>query len=85
MIILSTFNATANANQKNIVTELLVHKMHEKKFCNMLKQEQVSFDRMQNQLLVKSLIGKAHYSWQLWKFFRAVVDFYQLLCETAPS
>ena len=68
----STINATQEAEKKKeLITELLVHKMRAKKFYSLLKEEHddsvltICFDLMQNQPLPKSPIGKAYYSRQL--------------------
>ena len=76
----STINATQEAEKKKeLVTELLVHKMRAKKYYSLLKEEHddsvltICFDLMQNQPLPKSPVGEAYYSRQLWQFFFGVL------------
>ena len=76
----STISATNDSEKKkDVVTELLVHKMRAKKFYSLLKKEHddsvltVCFDLMQNQPLPRSPIGEAYYSRQLWQFFLGVL------------
>ena len=66
--------------KKELITELLVHKMRAKKFYALLKEEPkddsvltICFDLMQNQPLPKSAIGEAYYSRQLWQFFLGIL------------
>ena len=75
-----TISATEDSEKKkDLVTELLVHKMRAKKFYSQLKEEHddsvltVCFDLMQNQPLPRSPIGDAYYSRQLWQFFLGVL------------
>ena len=80
----ASISATEETDKKKeLITELLVHKMHAKKFYSLMKEEPqddsvltVCFDLMQNQPLPRSPIGEAYYSHQLWQFFLGILVHY---------
>lgn len=65
--------------KRELITELLVHKMRSRQFYSKMKEEQddsvltLCFDLMQNQALPKSPIGEAYYARQLWLYFLGIV------------
>ena len=76
----TTINATKDMEKKKeLITEMLLHKMRAKKFYALLKEEPkddsvptICFDLMQNQPLPKSAISEAYYSRQLRQFFLGI-------------
>lgn len=65
--------------KRTLVTELLVHRSRSCKFYKLMSTKldestlMISFDLMQNQALLKSLMGEAYYARQLWLYVLGII------------